>query len=120
MRQQEKSSPSAPWRGLKVIHPHAAGLDLASDEIWAAVPPASTAEPVRVFGNLTPDLAALADWLTACHVDTVAMEATGVYWIPVFAYLEGCGFAVFVVNARHLKNVPGRKSDRMGNSSALG
>lgn len=112
MRQQEKSSPSAPWRGLKVIHPHAAGLDLASDEIWAAVPPASTAEPVRVFGNLTPDLAALADWLTACHVDTVAMEATGVYWIPVFEYLEGRGFQVFVVNARHLKNVPGRKSDR--------
>ena len=112
MRKQAKSSPAAPWRGLKIVHPHAAGLDLALDEIWAAVPPDSTAEPVRVFGNLTPDLAALAEWLRACHVDTVAMEATGVYWIPVFEYLEHCGLQVFVVNARHLKNVPGRKSDR--------
>lgn len=113
MQKQRQSSPAAPWSGLKVIHPHAAGLDLASAEIWAAVAPDSSAEPVRVFGNLTPDLMSLAAWLAACHVDTVAMEATGVYWIPVFEYLEERGFQVCVVNARHLKNVPGRKSDRM-------
>ena len=111
MGRRTTSQPST-WEGLKVIHPHAAGLDLSSAEIWAVVPPESTAEPVRVFGTTTPDLVALADWLAACQVDTVAMEATGVYWIPIYEYLESRGFAVFLVNARHLKNVPGRKSDR--------
>jgi transposase len=99
------------WEGLKVIHPNAAGLDIDSEEIWAAVPPDRTTEPVRKFGTYTPDLHALADWLTACGIDTVAMEATGVYWIPVYEILEARGFQVFVVNARHIKNVPGRKSD---------
>ena len=66
---------------------------------------------MRKFGTFTPDLHALADWLTACGVDTVAMESTGVYWIPVYEILEARGFAVYVVNARHVKNVPGRKSD---------
>ena len=100
------------WEGLKVIHPHAAGLDLGSAEIWAAVPPESTAEPVRVFGTTTPDLVALADWLAACQVDTVAMEATGVYWIPIYEYLESRGVAVSLVNARSLKNVHEAQSDR--------
>ena len=104
-------SPRAGWDGLKIVNPHAAGLDIALEEIWAAVPPASTAEPVRQFGTFTPDLLALADWLAACGVDTVAMEATGVLWIPVYEYLEQRGFGVFVVNARHIKNVPGRKTD---------
>ncbi len=113
MRNQRQAAQASPWEGLKVIHPQAAGLDLASDEIWAAVPPDSTAEPVRRFGNTTPDLIELADWLAECGVDTVAMEATGVYWIPVYEVLEGRGLQVFVVNARHLKNVPGRKSDRL-------
>jgi transposase len=99
------------WQGVKVIHPNAAGLDIGSEEIWAAVPPARTAEPVRKFGTYTPDLQALADWLQACGIDTVTMEATGVYWIPVYELLEAEGFQVFVVNARHIKNVPGRKSD---------
>jgi len=99
------------WEGLKVIHPHAAGLDIGSAEIWAAVAPMRTAEPVRQFDTFTPDLYALADWLQACGVDTVAMESTGVYWIPVYEILEARGFAVSVVNARHVKNVPGRKSD---------
>jgi transposase len=111
-RQQASEQPS-PWEGLKVIHPHAAGLDLASDEIWAAVPPDSSAEAVRTFGNTTPDLLELAKWLAGCGVDTVAMESTGVYWIPVYEVLEARGFEVFVVNARHLKHVPGRKSDRL-------
>ena len=107
---REKSGVSV-WEGLKVSHPNAAGLDIGSEEIWAAVPPDRTAAPVRKFGTFTPDLQALADWLAACGVDTVAMESTGVYWIPVYEILEARGFQVYVVNARHLKNVPGRKSD---------
>jgi transposase len=110
--ERPRSTPSSTWEGLKVIHPHAAGLDIGSTEIWAAVPPGSTTEPVRVFGTTTPDLTALAAWLKQCGVDSVAMESTGVYWIPIYELLEARGFAVFVVNARHLKNVPGRKSDR--------
>jgi transposase len=106
-----KQSPVSAWEGLKVIHPNAAGLDIGSDEIWAAVTPDRTAEPVRKFGTYTPDLQALAAWLIACGVDTVAMESTGVYWIPVYEILEARGLAVYVVNARHVKNVPGRKSD---------
>jgi transposase len=99
------------WEGLKVIHPHAAGLDIGREEIWAAVAPAAAPAAVRQFGTFTPDLHALADWLATCGVDTVAMESTGVYWIPVYEILEARGFRVNVVNARHLKNVPGRKSD---------
>lgn len=99
------------WAGLRVSQPNAAGLDIGSEEIWAAVAPERTSEPVRKFGTFTPDLKALADWLRTCGVDTVAMESTGVYWIPVYEVLEEQGFQVFVVNARHLKNVPGRKSD---------
>jgi transposase len=99
------------WEGLKVIHPNAAGLDIGSEEIWAAVAPDRTAESVCKFGTYTPDLQALAAWLIACGVDTVAMESTGVYWIPVYEILEARGLAVYVVNARHVKNVPGRKSD---------
>jgi transposase len=97
------------WEGLKVIHPNAAGLDIGSEEIWAA--PERIAEPVRQFGTFTEDLHALADWLKAVGVDTVAMESTGVYWVPIYEILEARGFEVYVVNARHLKNVPGRKSD---------
>jgi transposase len=106
-----KPSQVSSWEGLKVIHPKAAGLDIGGEEIWAAVAPDSTAEPVRRFGTFTPDLDALADWLAACGADTVVMESTGVYWIPVYELLEARGFQVQVVNARHVKNVPGRKSD---------
>jgi transposase len=108
-----RRNPSQPvaWEGLKVIHPNAGGLDIGSTEIWAAVTPDRTSEPVRKFGTYTPDLHALAEWLQASGVDTVAMEATGVYWIPVYEVLEARGFEVYVVNARHIKNVPGRKSD---------
>ena len=105
------SAQPATWEGLKVVHPQAGGLDIGSTEIWAAVSPERTSEPVRCFGTYTPDLAALAEWLQANGVDTVAMEATGVYWIPVYEVLEARGFEVYVVNARHIKNVPGRKSD---------
>lgn len=99
------------WEGLKVIQPHAAGLDIGSEEIWVAVAPGRGGETVRRFGTFTPDLNALADWLQACEVNTVAMESTGVYWIPVYELLEERGMKVHVVNARHVKNVPGRKTD---------
>src|SRR3990172_1761589 len=97
---------------VRCVHPNAAGLDLHSDEIWAAVPPERTERPLRSFGTTTPDLLTLVAWLHACAIDTVAMEATGVLWIPVYEILEAHGFLVFVVNARHVKNVPGRKSDQ--------
>jgi len=96
---------------MRCVHANAAGLDLSQTEIWAAVPSDRTPTPIRKFGTFTPDVLALADWLTACHIDTVAMEATGVFWIPVYEVLEAKGFQLFVVNARHIKNVPGRKSD---------
>jgi len=86
-------------------------LDIGAEEIWACVPADRDARPVRAFGTFTPDLHALADWLAQCQVTTVAMESTGVYWIPIYEILEARGFAVSLVNARHLKNVPGRKSD---------
>lgn len=96
---------------FKCVNPNAAGLDIGQEEIWACVPADRDASPVRPFGTFTPDLYALADWLATCGIETVAMESTGVYWIPVYEILEGRGFQVHVVNARHLKNVPGRKSD---------
>lgn len=76
-----------------------------------AVPPDRDDEPVREFSSFTVDLNALADWLKTCGVDTVAMESTGVYWIPLYELLESRGFTVLLVNARHVKNVSGRKSD---------
>jgi hypothetical protein len=78
---------------------------------YVAVPPDRDPEPVRSFKTFTSDLERLADWLVACGVKTVAMEATGVYWIPIYEILEARGLEVLLVNARHVKNVPGRKSD---------
>jgi transposase len=102
---------SLEWAALPHINPHAAGLDISATEIVACVRPDMSVTPIRTFSTYTPDLEALADWLQACHVTTVAMEATGVYWIPVYEILERCGFKVYLVNARHIKNVPGRKTD---------
>jgi transposase len=93
------------------VNPHAAGLDIGSEEIWACVPEDRDPQPVRSFGTFTPDLYMLAAWLHACQIETVAMESTGVYWIPVYEILEARGFQVHLVNARHLKHVPGRKTD---------
>jgi transposase len=96
---------------LEQINPNAAGIDIGAEEVWVAVPPDRDEESVRSFSTFTADLQRLADWLKACGVDIVAMEATGVYWIPLFEILEARGFRVYLVNARHLKNVSGRKSD---------
>lgn len=97
--------------GLTLTHPNAAGIDIGCASHYVAVPPERDDEPVREFRSFTADLERLADWLNACGVDIVAMESTGVYWIPVFELLERRGFTVLLVNARHVKNVSGRKSD---------
>lgn len=96
---------------VEIMHPNAAGLDIGSREIYGCLPPDRDGEVIRVFGTFTPDLEALADWLVANRVDTVAMESTGVYWIPVFEILEARGLRVYLVNGRHVKHVTGRKSD---------
>lgn len=96
---------------LSQIHLDAAGIDLGSETHWVAVPPDRDDTPVRPFGCFTADLHAMAAWLKQCGVTTVAMESTGVYWIPVFQILENAGFEVKLVNARQVKNVPGRKTD---------
>jgi hypothetical protein len=96
---------------LEQINENAAGIDLGSAEHWVCVPPGRDEKNVRRFGCFTPDLMAMADWLTQSGVTTVAMEATGVYWIPVFQILEARGFEVKLVNAYHFKTVPGRKTD---------
>ena len=101
-----KTTPSLP-----VLHPHAAGIDIGAREIYVAVPPGSDPRPVRAFATFTDDLHALRDWLKACGVTSVAMESTGVYWIPLFQILEAAGLEVCLVNARHCKNLPGRKTD---------
>lgn len=90
---------------------HAAGIDIGATELFVATPPDSTPDNVRSFHTFTQDLYRLAQWLTDCGVKTVAMESTGVFWIPLFQILEDAGFEVFLVNARHVKNVPGRKTD---------
>jgi transposase len=95
----------------RFFRPNAAGIDIGATELFAAVPADRDVEPVRSFGTFTSDLRAMAQWLLECGIDTVAMESTGVYWIPVFQILEEAGLEVCLVNARHVKNVPGRKSD---------
>jgi transposase len=93
------------------INPNAAGIDIGSRDHYACVPQDRDAENVRRFGTTTPELQAMADWLQACGIQTVAMEATGIYWIASFQILEKRGFKVVLVNPRQVKNVTGRKSD---------
>ncbi len=97
--------------GLQLTHPDAAGIDIGSASHFVAVPPQRDHEPVREFKSFTADLMRLADWLAACGVKTVAMESTGVYWIALYELLDARGFEVLLVNAWHVKNVSGRKSD---------
>ncbi|MCL0065346.1 IS110 family transposase [Dehalococcoidia bacterium] len=94
-----------------MININAAGIDIGSGEHWVTVPLDRDAYPTRNFGCFTTNIEAMADWLEECHIDTVAMESTGVYWIPTFQILAARGFLVTLVNARQVKNVPGRKTD---------
>jgi hypothetical protein len=107
----KRTTKSVAEQTLPILNVNAAGLDIGSAEIWVAVPADRDPQPVRAFGTFTPDLHALAAWLKQCHIETVALESTGVYWIPVYEILDAQGIHVFVVNARHVKNVPGRKTD---------
>ena len=101
----KKAPPLAP------LNRRAAGVDIGSTFHVVAVPPELDTEPVRSFRSFTADLTALADWLVGLGVATVAMESTGIYWIPLFEILEARGLEVVLVNARDAKNVPGRKTD---------
>jgi transposase len=96
---------------LQHINPYAAGIDVGCRSHFVAVPEGSCEQPVREFSSFTDDLYRMADWLLNCGVTSVVMESTGIYWIAVFEILESRGLEVRLVNARHVKNVPGRKSD---------
>ncbi len=105
----EASGQEKVHNALEQINPHAAGIDIGAEEVYVAVPPDRDTESVRSFPTFTVDLRRLAGWLKACQIKTVAMEATGVYWIPLYEILEEEGFEVCLVNARHLKNVAGAR-----------
>ncbi|MBZ5652927.1 MAG: transposase [Acidobacteriia bacterium] len=115
MARKRKSNPKSDQRTgaslLSCLNLNAAGVDIGATEIYIAVPGDRDPQPVRCFSTFTEDLHAAAAWLKACHIETVAMESTGVYWIPLFQILEARGFKVLLVNAHHVKKVPGRKSD---------
>lgn len=96
---------------LKQINFNAAGIDIGSAEIWVCVPEGHDQQSVQRFETFTSDLYKIADWLEACGVDTVAMESTSIYWIPLYDILEQRGLKVYLVNARYAKNMPGRKTD---------
>ncbi|MBB5429559.1 transposase [Paraburkholderia atlantica] len=93
------------------VFPNAAGIDVGGSSHWGAVPRSAAEEPVREFGTTTDDLHAMADWLLACGVDTVALESIGVFWIPVYEVLKRRWVTVWLVDARQMRYVPGRKSD---------
>jgi transposase len=114
-RKSDKSKKNKrPIRSLETIQPNAAGIDLGSREHWVAGPPQEDKAPnVERFGTTTPELLRLADWLTQQGVKTVAMESTGVYWIPLFEILDSKGFEVLLANARQVTHVPGRKTDML-------
>lgn len=96
---------------LDIVYPHCAGIDVGSEEHWVAVRPDAAEESVRRFGGFSDELRGLADWLEGLGVRQVAMEATGVYWIPLYEVLDARGFEVHLVNARATRQVTGRKSD---------
>ena len=114
---QKKSVPkkSVPkkvdWKALEIVHPDAAGIDVGGSEHWVAIHPERDPEPVRRFGCFTADLREMGRWLVEKGVRSVALQSTGVYWMPVFEVLEQHGLEVYLVNAHHTRNVPGRKSD---------
>jgi len=97
--------------GLSIVHPNAAGIDVGNESHFVAVPADRDPNPVQEFGCWTAELIRLAQWLKRCRIDTVAVQATGVYWIPLHDILGQHGVQVTVVNAQHTRNVPGRKSD---------
>ncbi|MHB1162257.1 MAG: IS110 family RNA-guided transposase [Chloroflexota bacterium] len=110
-RDRAEGTRRKPVGGLKRVNRNAAGIDVGGASHYVAVPEDRDDQPVREFASFTGDLYRMADWLRECGIDTVAMESTGVYWIPLFQVLEERGFEVKLVDARQLKRVPGRKTD---------
>ncbi|BDV00143.1 hypothetical protein TDMWS_02280 [Thermodesulfomicrobium sp. WS] len=104
-------SEARPFASMSQVHPHAAGVDLGAHEIMVCVPGGENTQLVRSFGNYTADLQSIAAWLKEHHIETVAMESTGVYWIPLFETLEAAGFHCCLISSRSLRRIPGRKSD---------
>ena len=115
MRHKRREAPDAQAARsptvLDRLNPDVAGIDCGAAEHYVAVPPDRDPQPVQTFSTFTHELAPAGRLADGCRVKSVAMEATGVYWIPMYEMLEARGFEVLLVNARHLKNVPGRKSD---------
>ena len=110
-RSNHKRKTSAALESGTLLNPDAAGIDIHPTSIFIAVPPERDTNAVRKFSTFTQNLLEAVAWLKKCKVHTVAMESTGVYWIPLYQLLEDHGFEVYLVNARHVKNVPGRKTD---------
>ena len=110
-KQKGSAQKRVDWKALEIVHPDAAGIDVGGSEHWVAISPDRDPEPVRRFGCFTADLREMGRWLVEKGVRSVAMQSTGVYWMPVFEVLEQQGLEVYLVNAQHTKNVPGRKSD---------
>jgi transposase len=108
---RKPDKPKVDWKALEIVHPNAAGIDIGGSEHWVAISPERDEQPVRSFDCFTADLEQMAGWLIERGVRSVAMQSTGVYWIPVFEILQQRGLEVYLVNARHTKNLPGRKSD---------
>ena len=111
VRQKKGSQKADELEGLPPLNRNAAGIDVGSAAHYVAVPAGRDAEPVQEFGSFTADLHRMAQWLKACKIETVVMQATGVYWTALYDVLESYGFEVNVVNARHTKMLPGRKTD---------
>lgn len=111
MKIKPKSIKKLPKSSIHVVHPNAAGIDLGSESHFVSVPPDRTKDSIREYKCFTDDLLKMASFLKECQIDTVAIESTGVYWIPVYEILEQNDIEVFLVNARHLRNVPGKKND---------
>lgn len=97
--------------GLEIVNRNVAGIDVGNESHFVAVAPGRDARPVQEFGSWTAAVEHMAEWLKSCGIETVVMQSTGVYWIPLFDVLEQRGFKVCLVNARHTKNLPGRKTD---------
>ncbi len=111
-QKQARSKTTLPPQ-LAAVNLHAAGIDIGAEAHWVAVPPSDDPQPVRSFGACTADLEALADWLATCRITTIALESTGVYWIPLFELLETRGFEVLLVDPQQVQKIKGRpKSDR--------
>ena len=105
MNQPDKQS------NMPVVHPNAAGIDIGAKFHVVAVGSHKATEPIRTFQSFTADLHEMAKWLKSCGIISIAMEFTGIYWIPAFEILGSYGFELFLVNARESKNLPGRKTD---------